>query len=66
MPSFYTLASIEKTLQDDSGANRVVRIELSPQLREEYPHFDYKLISTIRQYVRVWGEYRRPSRSIPR
>ncbi|MDZ7661176.1 ArnT family glycosyltransferase [Thiohalophilus sp.] len=65
MPSFNTLASIRQTLQQEAGVDRAVDVVLSPQLPEELPHFDYKLIATIRQYVQIWREYREPENTAP-
>jgi len=56
MPSFRTLATIHRTLESESGSDRSFNVILSPQLQETLPHFDYKLVYTIQQYVRFWQE----------
>lgn len=59
MPSFRALATIQRTLERDSGNDRSFNVILSPRLRETLSHFDYKLVYTVKQYVRFWQEYPR-------
>ena len=57
MPSFHTLESIRQTLQTDAGKEKAFRVDISPALKENLSPFDYKLVTTISQYVHMWQIY---------
>ncbi|MGD8407182.1 MAG: glycosyltransferase family 39 protein [Thiohalophilus sp.] len=65
MPSFRTLESIRQNLQTDAGKEAAFRVDISPALKQNLSHFDYKLVATISQYVRIWQIYHQGRHGTP-